>query len=74
MIYRDSRFVQRRELDPKAHFQLIDNDLDDNEIKMDEFRKKIEARLDYISKVLTGILVTTTTGAIGVAISVVFRG
>ena len=71
MIFRDSRQWQRQGMDEKTHFALLDNDVDELERSQAEELKALRSEVRWIRNLLIGMLLTTTTAAIGLAINAV---
>ena len=64
-----SRQTERKDMEVPAHLILIDKDLDDHEFDITE----LSSRLDKIMWALIGILISTTTAAILLALNLVVK-
>lgn len=64
-----SRQTERKDMEVPTHLILIDKDLDDQEFDITE----LHIRLDKIMWALIGILISTTTAAILLALNLVVK-
>lgn len=64
-----SRQTERKDMDVPTHLILIDKDLDDQEFDITE----LSSRLDKIMWALIGILISTTTASILLALNLVVK-
>lgn len=64
-----SRQTERKDMEVPTHLILIDKDLDDQEFDITE----LSSRLDKIMWALIGILISTTTAAILLALNLVVK-
>jgi hypothetical protein len=64
-----SRQTERKDMEVPTHLILIDKDLDDHEFDITE----LSSRLDKIMWALIGILISTTTAAILLALNLVVK-
>ena len=64
-----SRQTERKDMEVPTHLILIDKDLDDHEFDITE----LSSRLDKIMWALIGILISTTTASILLALNLVVK-
>lgn len=64
-----SRQTERKDMDVPTHLILIDKDLDDQEFDITE----LSSRFDKIMWALIGILISTTTASILLALNLVVK-
>ena len=64
-----SRQTERKDMEVPTHLILIDKDLDDQEFDITE----LSSRLDKILWALIGILISTTTASILLALNLVVK-
>jgi hypothetical protein len=64
-----SRQTERKDMEVPTHLILIDKDLDDQEFDITE----LSSRLDKIMWALIGILISTTTASILLALNLVVK-